>query len=224
MSDQIEDVEIRTQQALAAYNQSDKPNLTKLAREFGITRNRLRSRVAGHQPHATKSQPNKALNPIQEKASISWIQSLRHAHTFNTPELIERSANRLLKDAGSDRQVGPNWVYRFIKRLPPDIPFVSLKPAEKARFESENYGQLNLWFNQFKNLLDQYKFQPNEIFNWDETGYQIGQGKHQKGIAPTGAYTNPTGGKNGSITGIECIAADGWVMLPWFLPKGSNQI
>jgi hypothetical protein len=46
--DQIEDVEIRTQQALAVYNQSDKPNLTKLAREFGITRNRLRSRVAGH--------------------------------------------------------------------------------------------------------------------------------------------------------------------------------
>jgi hypothetical protein len=31
MSDQIEDVEIRTQQALTAYNQSDKPNLAKLA-------------------------------------------------------------------------------------------------------------------------------------------------------------------------------------------------
>ena len=100
---------------------------------------------------------------------------------------------------------------------PPDIPFVSIKPSEKARFESENYGQLNLWFNQRKKLIDQYKFLPNEIFNWDETGYQIGQGKRQKAIAPTGAYANPT-------VGIECIAADGWVMLPWFLPKGSNQM
>jgi hypothetical protein len=84
---------------------------------------------------------------MQEKALVSWIQTLRHAHTLNTPELIERSANQLLKDAGSDRQVGHNWVYRFIKRLPLDIPFVSIKPAEKARFESENYSQLNLWFN-----------------------------------------------------------------------------
>lgn len=140
MSDQIEDVEIRTQRALTAYNQSDKPNLAKLAREFGITRGRLRSRVAGHQPHTTRIQPNKALNPMQEKALVSWVYALRDSHTLNTPELIERSANRLLKDAGSDRQVGRNWVYRFIKRLPPDIPFVSLKPAEKARLESESEG------------------------------------------------------------------------------------
>ncbi|KAJ5849318.1 hypothetical protein N7534_008007 [Penicillium rubens] len=107
---------------------------------------------------------------------------------------------------------------------PRRLPFISLKPAEKARFESENYGQLKLWFNELKKLIDQYEFLPNEIFNWNETGYQIGQGKRQKAIAPTGAYANPTGGKNESITGIECIAADGWVMLPWFLPKGSNQM
>jgi hypothetical protein len=43
MSDQIENIEIRTQQALTAYNQSDKPNLAKLAREFEIPRGRLRS-------------------------------------------------------------------------------------------------------------------------------------------------------------------------------------
>jgi hypothetical protein len=33
MSGQMENIETRTQQAAAAYNQSDKPNLAKLARE-----------------------------------------------------------------------------------------------------------------------------------------------------------------------------------------------
>ncbi|KAJ5244811.1 hypothetical protein N7489_004907 [Penicillium chrysogenum] len=203
MSDQKENIETRTQQAIAAYNQSDKPNLAKLAREFAIPRSRLRSRVAGHQPHTT----------LQEKALISWIQTLRHLYTLNTPELIERSCKPAFRRCWF-RSAAP----------PPDVPFISLKPAEKARFESENYGQLKLWFNELKKLIDQYEFLPNEIFNWNETGYQIGQGKRQKAIAPTGAYANPTGGKNESITGIECIAADGWVMLPWFLPKGSNQM
>lgn len=40
------------------------------------------------------------------------------------------------------------------------------------------------------------------IFNWDETGYQVGQGKRQKIIAPNGANANPTGGQNELITGV----------------------
>ncbi|KAJ5522361.1 hypothetical protein N7527_006476, partial [Penicillium freii] len=33
-----------------------------------------------------------------------------------------------------------------------------------------------------------------------------------------------TGGQSESITGIECISADGWLMLPWFLPKGTSHM
>ena len=38
------------------------------------------------------------------------------------------------------------WVYRIIKRLPPDISHHTQKPKEKARMDSENLESLSLWF------------------------------------------------------------------------------
>jgi hypothetical protein len=217
MSDRNDSIEIRTQQAVTAYRQSAKPNLAKLAREFSIPYGRLRCRINGRKPNSIIAAQNKALNPIQIRAMHSWIVSLHKAYTSPTPELIERAANSLLKD----RVVSHSWVYRFINSLPPNLQYINPKPAEKSRVDSENFGDLFLWFNSLREVIDQYKFLPNEIFNWDETGYQIGQGQRQKVVAPSTGSINPTGGQNESITGIECISAAGWVMLPWFLPKGN---
>ena len=220
MSDQKENVEIRTMQAVAAYDQMDKPNLSKLAREFEIPYSRLRGRIHGRKPNSTIAGRTKALNPIQTRAMHSWINSLHKAYTYPTPEIIERAANSLLKD----RVVSHSWVYRFINSLPPNMLYINPKPTEKSRVDSENFGELYLWFNSLRGVMNQYQFLPNEIFNWDETGYQIGQGKRQKVVAPISRGNNPTGGHSESITGIECISASGWVMIPWFLPKGSIHI
>lgn len=130
----------------------------------------------------------------------------------------------ILHRGGSEHKVGHNWVYRYMQRLPPHIPYFKPKMAEKVRLDSENYGPLLLWFNNLRTLFEKHKFLPHEIFNWDETGYQIGQGKRQKVFTPSVHYTNPTGGQKESITGIEYVPADGWVMLLWFLPKGTTHI
>jgi hypothetical protein len=66
--------------------------------------------------------------------------------------------------------------------------------AEKVRLDSEQYGPMLLWFNSLRTLFEKHQFLPYEIFNWDETGYQIGQGKRQKVLIPNANYTNPTGG------------------------------
>lgn len=58
----------------------------------------------------------------------------------------------------------------------------------------------------------------------EETGYQIGQGKPQKvATRHQSAYTRNRG-LHELITGIECIAADGWKMAPWFLVKAQNHM
>lgn len=151
----------------------------------------------------------------------TWIDTPHIGNMGIYPSLIEKAANSILRRAGSDQVVGPNWVYRYMQRLPPEIPYINPKLAEKVRLDSEQYSPMLLWFNSLRTLFEKYQFLPHEIFNWDETGYQIGQGKRQKVLAPNANYTNPTGGQKESITGIECISADDWVMLPWFLPKGS---
>jgi hypothetical protein len=54
--------------------------------------------------------PSLSLSNLAFSAGFRLTNALRDSHTLNTPELIERSANRLLKDAGSDRQVGRNGI------------------------------------------------------------------------------------------------------------------
>ncbi|KAJ5788583.1 hypothetical protein N7457_003573 [Penicillium paradoxum] len=138
----------------------------------------------------------------------------------------------MLHRSGSDRTVGHNWVYRFIKRLPSKLQYKPQygreygrqKIKEKSRLDSEDIGRLTLWFRNFSEMLATQNIQPNEIFNWDETGYQIGQGEAQNGILS--GSTNPTIGNESTsefITGIECISADGWAMLPWFLVKETQH-
>lgn len=115
-------------------------------------------------------------------------------------------------------------MYRFIKRLPPDLNYITQKPKEKVRVDSEDYGALFLWFNRLTELINQHQFLPNEIFNWDETGYRIGEGKQRKVITSRSTSDIASGGQSEPITGIECISIDGWLMLPWFLPKGNSHM
>ncbi|KAG0161666.1 hypothetical protein PDIDSM_5299, partial [Penicillium digitatum] len=72
--------------------------------------------------------------------------------------------------------------------------------------------------------MKHHQFLPHEIFNWDQTGYRIGKGKARKVITSRTTSYIATGGQSESITGIECISADGWLMLPWFLPKGNTHM
>ena len=95
---------------------------------------------------------------------------------------------------------------------------------EKARIDSADLANLTIWFRNVSQVFEKHGIQPGEIYNWDETGYQIGQGKKQKVVSTWKLSVLATGGHTESITSIECIAADGWSMLPWFLPKGKNQM
>jgi hypothetical protein len=63
----------------------------------------------------------------------------------------------------------------------------------------------------------------HEIFNWDETGFVIGQGKARKVVSVTKNPQSPTGGLAENITSIECVSAGGWLMMPWYLVKGQQH-
>ncbi|KAJ5244969.1 hypothetical protein N7489_005065 [Penicillium chrysogenum] len=212
------------QKAVQAYHARKKPKIAPLAREFSVSYSQLYARIHGRGTHSDRTDRTKALNPNQETALISWVKLLDSSLIEPTPEEIENTANRLLKRAGADHVVGHNWVYRFIQRLPPTINYLIQKPKEKARMESENIESLSLWFYHFSKVVEEHQFLPHEIYNWDETGYQIGQGKARKVVSSRTTSSIATGGLAESISGIECIAADGWVMLPWFLVKGTRQM
>lgn len=99
MSIPTENIEDRIQEAVKAYHASTKPNLTQLARDYGISRGRLRGRVMGRQSNPDRAKATRSLNLIQEKVLTTWVQTLDSAYISPTPEMVEGAANTTTKSA-----------------------------------------------------------------------------------------------------------------------------
>ncbi|KAF7183831.1 hypothetical protein CNMCM7691_004253 [Aspergillus felis] len=218
--------------ACEAAQHEKKPNFTKIAREYGVPVSTLRDRVKnGRQPRTAKKPVNKALQRYQEEALIQWIAQMRDFNMPVTPRLLEEYANQALQRAGEPtRRVSKMWAYRFEKRLPEHLNLGPVKQntKESKRIQAEDAGLLAHWYTQLANVV---KDTPARlVYNFDECGFQPGEGKSRKVIG-TKITTKGKGkalkaipdlaeaerGEN--ITAIECVAADGWQMDPWFIFK-----
>lgn len=160
---------------------------------------------------------------------IRWINTIDDGNAPPIAEEIEEAANHMLRerDPTHSKPLGRNWVYRFLKRIPPrnKLNWIVQKPKEKRRIDAENIGMLTTWYDRFEQYIRVHKLGPKQIYNMDETGYQIGQGKPQRVITKNQTAYTPNGGLHELlITSIECVAADGWKMSPWFLVKGQYHV
>jgi hypothetical protein len=211
-------------EAYEAYQTAEKPNLAKIAREYGLARGTLRDRVKKlSRPRTTRKPVNYTLEGYQEEALIQWIVYMRDCNMSVTPKLLGAWANRALAYAGKPNQrVGANWPYRFIKRLPKglDLGLVKQKTKESKRIQAEDAGFLAHWYDLLANLLE--GIPARLVYNFDECGFRPGEGKSRKVIGSKSCADLAETERGENITTIECIAADGWQMDPLFVFKSSG--
>jgi hypothetical protein len=95
-----------------------------------VSRTTLKDRVKKAQtPFSTTESRKNALTSYQEKAFVSWISKMCDWNLPPTAKPIEAWANQALARADADRQqVGKNWAYYFISRLPKHL---SLDPVKQ---------------------------------------------------------------------------------------------
>ena len=200
------------------------PNLAKIAREYDISYETLRGRVRrGQRPRSARIPQNKVLNEYQEEALIQWIARMRDLCLPVTPEMLTEWANRALVRAGSNHEVSKMWAYRFEKRLPEHLTLgpVIQRTKDKKRLDAEDVGYLQFWYSQLATVLKELP--SHLIYNFDECGFQPGQGRARKVIGTKGRCPDLAEFDHSeNITAIECIAADGWIMEPLFIFKGEK--
>jgi hypothetical protein len=120
------------------------------------------------------------------------------------------------------RNLGKNRAYDFIARLPPHFIIIKQKPMEKARYEVYKPGYIVSWYNRLQIRLKTYGITLKNLYNFDETGFRIGEGKAQNVVSARENSKNNTSRQSKSLTGIECVSADSWVMPPWFLVNANS--
>jgi hypothetical protein len=88
--------------------------------------------------------------------------------------------------------------------------------------QAEDLRVIQYYYNCLNNLITQYNIHPKNIYNFDKCGFIVGEGKKQRVISanPSANVSIPTGDRGQSLTAIECIAANGWIMSLFFLLPG----
>ena len=144
--------------------------------------------------------------------------------------MLREAAEYLLQKRDSDPRrrtlslprISKTWSTRFVNRHPFLQSLIS-KSIERSRDTACNKENLLKWFEVFKNTMDKHKFEISNIYNVDETGFQIGTtsksyviiDKRQNSSGKIG-----TSSKGENITAIETGCADGTVLPPFLIFKG----
>ena len=217
--------ESRMAKAFAAAMAQKKPNIMKIAREFDVSPNTLTSRIKkAKSPTTPKKTQKNALQPDQEKALTNWIVQM---HSWNLPPtagVIQAWANHTLARAGQDRQVSKMWAYRFEARIPDHLNLAPMKQKTKElkRIQAGDAGLLQHWYDQLENLL--HGVPARLVYSFDECGFQPGHGRARNVLGSKPSCPDLAEAERGeTITAVECISADGWLMDPLFIFKSSGK-
>jgi hypothetical protein len=214
-------VELRVKEALEYLQVHPSAKPTAVARQFSISRARLLRRLDGIPPRAGTPATNTRLSKPEESALCRYIDRLDRINLPTRKVFIRDTANLILQGRSSRAEqanpptVGKNWVNRFIKRYKYNV--ISSHVLDANRHAAENPHVINAWFVKFKAMVSEHGIVADDIWNMDETGFQIGVGKDQMVVTKRRRahyFSLPTNRE--SATAVEAISAAGRV-IPVFL-------
>ena len=121
----------------------------------------------------------------------------------------------------SGKQVGATWPKRFCKRHL-DLKMKKTTGLEKARAKALNPSAVNGFFNMLAEVIAEYNILPENIYNMDEKGLQLGIGARITAMVDRDqkiAYSIEDGNRE-LVTVIETICADGSILHPSVIFQG----
>jgi len=122
------------------------------------------------------------------------------------------------------RPPGKNWPQAFYRRHP-ELHAKRLRPLDWARHDVNIYDKMVAWFAVIRQELEKADVLPENIYNMDETGTQLGVLSSLKVLVRhNDTYQHRgTGVKRTMITAIECISADGRALDPLIIWPASTH-
>jgi len=150
-----------------------------------------------------------------------------------TSKMLRSSANYILRCHGqADRQVGPNWVTRFLQRNP-HLLKRRQNPLTVERKLTQDVETMKRHFTRFKDTCKELGIKRQDLYNMDEIGFRIGCGRAHIVITlePRKRLVLTDADNRDYITSIECvgvgtddyalstflIVAGKWILNKWAL-------
>ena len=228
MPSKTTEIEAKVDAAMAAMDANPRLKAKDTARQFNAPYQRLLRRRRGIPPSHTRGGHNKKLNSVQDTALRDYICMLYHCGTPANVEAVLLAANRLLYYSTGDpgKSVSIRWTKAWIKRNSDYIDTLKSKPLSAKRLASHIVEDIEGYFMAFKKCKDYWGIQDEDIYNFDETGFQIGVSSGEKVLVPKdtlAAYTADPENKE-LITSVETINYGGRKVPPMIIFAGAYHL
>lgn len=218
--------EERIQLAIKAINNSSRkpdgtPSLSarQAALAFNIPRSTLTDRLNGKPTRSEAHAHEQALTPVQEEVLVEWIKVMGRRGIPLTATTLREHASDI-----AGYEIGESWIERFKKRHP-DLKVKWTQTLEKSRAASVNPRLVNEFYDLLGEVLEQYSIPPENIYNMDEKGIQLGVGKSMAAFVDRGqkeVYSVEDGNRE-LVTVIETVSADGFSLQPSVIYQGLRR-
>jgi hypothetical protein len=143
------EIEELIEKALEKLHHQSRPNISKVAREFDVPYQRLRSRYQGKKSLFEREPNGRKLDPAQEKALCSWID---YNDSLGLPvkrTQIVSAATSILKLANpSSPPLSEKWLKRFLQRHP-KYHIRRRKSLDIERLHAHDKSSIQEWFQRF---------------------------------------------------------------------------
>ena len=218
--------------AIHAIQNDQISSYRRAAKVYNIPRSTLIRRLKGITPKRGSRDKNNLLLPIEEEELVRWILSMERRGFPPYIIDVKRLAERLIARRGSRRSVipiGKQWIYRFLTRHPA-IKTRQTRSKDSQRARQERASVIQPWFDRVKDVKERYGIVDGDTYNFDETGFAMGiiSGSHSAkvvgSIENVGRATISEPGDRTWVTTIECINADGTLILPFIIVAGKVHL
>ena len=150
------------------------------------------------------------LTDAQEGILARWVKVQGARGIPMTYESVAQCAGEI-----SGQHIGGSWPKRFLKRHP-DLRMKKTVGLEKARAKGLNQTVVHEFFNMLADVINEYSILPENLYNMDEKGIQLGIGARITAMIDRSqkmAYSIEDGNRE-LVTIIEAICADGSILYP----------
>ena len=218
-------IEDRINEALSSIDLETKTNLSKLAKEYAVPYSRLRQRAKGRANRFSRTPVNYRLTETEEAALCRYLDVMEEAGLYARQHHIERVANSILsRRPEPELPVSPAWSTRFLKRHP-EYFVRTQRPLDIERKEAHNRKDIEEFYERWDRIVKKYAIAPADIYNFDETGFRIGIGRHQKIITrdPKARPYIESSTNRDYVTVVETISADGDTIPPMVIMSAASH-
>ncbi len=149
-------------------------SIRKAADYYDVPKSTVAYRRAGRPSIAETERISQRLSKQEEKVLIQYFQDLQRQHLCPNYAQIRRMVTKLLQNKGDKNRLGKHYVERLIARHP-ELKTRRNRQMDIKRLIALDSGIIERFFAEFEHLCSMYGVKSQDIYNINETGFQIGQ-------------------------------------------------